>query len=149
MQPAENAGAVECAEVTVRLPEQVDGLDLRNTNAQATGAWGNPATVLFRCGVATPPPTSDRCISVNGIDWVEDDSAAPAYRYTTYGRTPAAEVIIDAESGVSGLVVVTAMGEAVSYLPQTGACVGAEDLLDPVVPEETAVPAATEPEATP
>ena len=41
-----------------RLPETVDGLERRETNAQATGAWGNPASVLLRCGVPTPGPTA-------------------------------------------------------------------------------------------
>ncbi|MDJ1371513.1 DUF3515 domain-containing protein [Gulosibacter molinativorax] len=135
MQPAEDAGAPECAEVTVRLPDTVDDLELRYTNAQATGAWGNPASVLLRCGVATPPPTTDQCLSLDGIDWVEDDSEAPTYRYTTYGRTPAVEVVIDSSTGVSGLNTLMDLNEAVSYLPQSGACVGAEDVLG--IPTET------------
>lgn len=133
MQPAEDAGAVECAEVSVRLPETVDNLPKRYTNAQATGAWGNPASVLLRCGVETPGPTTDQCISLDGIDWVEDESEAPTYRYTTYGRTPAVEVIIDSSTGVSGLNTLMDLNEAVGYLPQTGQCVGAEDVLS--IPE--------------
>ncbi|MGO1544010.1 MAG: DUF3515 family protein [Gulosibacter sp.] len=151
MQPAEFAGAAECAEVTVRLPETVDDLELRLTNAQATGAWGNPAAVLLRCGVASPPPTTDQCLSVDGIDWIEDDSQAPTYRYTTYGRTPAAEVIIDSSTGVSGLTTLIDLNEAVSYLPQTGQCLGAEDVLGvPGFSDEdaTEAPATTAPEST-
>lgn len=140
MQPAEDAGAPECAEVSVRLPETVDDLPQRHTNAQATGAWGDPAAVLLRCGVPTPAPTSDQCISLDGIDWVEDESEAPTYRYTTYGRTPAVEVVIDSTTGVSGLNTLMDLNEAVSYLPQTGACVGAEDVLG--------MPETTEPETT-
>ena len=131
MQPAESAGAPECAEVTVRLPEKVgDRLELRYTNAQATGAWGNPASVLLRCGVSTPPPTTDRCITIGGIDWVEDASRAPErYTYTSYGRTPAVEVVIDATQ-VSGTAVLSDVAEAVGYLPRTGGCIGAADLED-------------------
>lgn len=156
MQPAEDAGAPACAEVTVRLPEAVSGLELRHTNAQATGAWGDPAAVLLRCGVETPPPTTDQCISVDGVDWVENDDEAPTYRYTTYGRTPAVEVVIDSTQEVSGLTSLMDLNEAVSYLPQTGQCVGAEDVLDVPdapgatdAPGTTDEPTATEPEATP
>jgi hypothetical protein len=130
MQPAESAAAPECADVTVRLPDTVDGLEKRETNAQATGAWGNPASVLLRCGVPSPGPTSDRCISLNGIDWIEDASEAPTYRYTSYGRTPAVEVAIDSSTGVSGTNALIDLQDAVGMLPQTGECVGPDDLLD-------------------
>ncbi|UQN15342.1 DUF3515 domain-containing protein [Gulosibacter sp. ACHW.36C] len=130
MQPAESAAAPECADVTVRLPDTVDGLEKRETNAQATGAWGNPASVLLRCGVPSPGPTSDRCISLNGIDWIEDASEAPTYRYTSYGRTPAVEVAIDSSTGVSGTNALIDLQDAVGMLPQTGECVGPDDLLN-------------------
>ncbi|MGO2110096.1 MAG: DUF3515 family protein [Pseudoclavibacter sp.] len=131
MQPAAAANAPECAEVTVRLPETVDGLSLRATNAQATGAWGNPATVLLHCGVPTPAPTSDQCISLNGIDWVEDASRAPIYQYTTYGRSPAVQVTIDATDGtVSGTNALMDLGSLIAYLPSVGACVGVDDVYD-------------------
>lgn len=138
MQPAEHAASPECAEVMVRVPDRVADLELRHTNAQATAAWGNPATVLVRCGVPSPPPTTDRCISVNGIDWVQDASQAPRYRYTTYGRTPALEVVIDASTGVSGTTAIADLGNAVDYLPKTGQCIGADDLLE--VPGTTPSP---------
>lgn len=142
MQPAEDAAAPDCAAVSVRLPGQVAGLSSRNTNAQATAAWGNPASVLLRCGVPSPPPTTDRCISINDIDWVEDASEAPRYRYTTYGRTPAIEVVIDAESGVSGMTALSDLGHAVSFVPKTGGCVGADDLLE-VTPSDVPTPSSS------
>lgn len=127
MQPAEFAADPLCAEVTVRLPDVVNDLERRDTNAQATGAWGNPAAILLRCGVPTPPPTTDRCISINGIDWIEDASKAPTYVYTTYGRTPAAEVVLDMTQ-VSGTASLIDLQDAVAQLPKTGGCVGADDL---------------------
>ena len=146
MQPAEDAGDPKCAEVTVRLPETVgDGLQRRDTNAQATGAWGNPASVLLRCGVPTPPPTTDRCISINGIDWVEDSSQAPRFVYTTYGRTPAAEVIIDT-TAASGAALVD-LSEIMSYLPKTGGCVGAIDFAPTAT--DAPAPAPSAPAASP
>lgn len=130
MLPAESAGAPECADVTVRLPDSVAGLDRRETNAQATGAWGSPASVLLRCGVPTPGPTSDRCISLNGIDWIEDASETPTYRYTSYGRTPAVEVVIDSSTGISGTTALIDMQDAINMLPITGECVGPDDVLE-------------------
>lgn len=130
MEPAPFANDPACAEVTVRLPEQADGRPLRHTNAQATAAWGNPAVVLLRCGVEPPGPTSDRCVSLNDIDWVRDDSRAPDFRFVSYGRTPAVEVIINgSDPAISGTNVLLDLEGAISQLPVTGGCVGADDLL--------------------
>src|SRR5690554_7039815 len=43
MEAAGNATSVDCAEVSVRLPRTIDELPRRETNAQATAAWGEPA----------------------------------------------------------------------------------------------------------
>lgn len=126
MEAAKDAADPACAEVMVRLPLELEGMPKRATNAQATTAYGSPAAVLVRCGVETPPPTTDRCLSVNGVDWVENDREAPMYVYTTYGRTPAVEVVIDSTQA-SGSVL-AGISSQMTYLPQTGACIGAEDL---------------------
>ena len=127
MQPAKDANNPECASVIVRLPDLVADQPKRETNAQATGAWGTPASVLLTCGVAVPGPTTLPCVEINGIDWIEDDVDAPLYRYTTFGRTPAIEVAIDSDA-VSGTTVLVDLGGAVSYLPQTGACTALSDV---------------------
>lgn len=131
MEHAPTAQAVECAYVTLALPDKVAGLPKRGTNAQATSAWGNPARILYRCGVPTPPPSAEGCVSVNGVDWVRDESEAPMFRFTTYGRTPAVEVLIDGspEAGVSGTTALTDVSEAVTKIPATSGCVGVEDLV--------------------
>ncbi|MDJ0349161.1 DUF3515 family protein [Cryobacterium sp. PH29-G1] len=127
LTPAPDATNVACADVTVHLPATVADQDARETNAQATGAWGDPAAVLLLCGVTVPAPTTLPCLSINGIDWIEDDSEAPTYRYTTYGRDPAIEVVIDSEA-VSGSTALVDLANAVGYVPATGACLGAEDV---------------------
>jgi len=127
MTPAKDATNVSCADVIVHLPATVADQTSRETNAQATGAWGNPAAVLLRCGVTVPAPTTLPCLNINGIDWIEDDADAPTYRYTTYGRDPAIEIVIDSEV-VSGSTALVDVANAVGYVPATGACVGAEDL---------------------
>ena len=135
LSPAADANNAACADVTVRLPEVVAEKPQRETTAQATGAWGSPAAVILHCGVAVPGPTTDACISLNGVDWIADESEAAedTYRYTTYGRDPAIEVIINADAatgGVSGTTALIDLTAAVQAVPATSACVGAEDLLD-------------------
>jgi len=136
MQPAADAVNPDCATVIVHLPTTVADQPERETNAQATGAWGEPAAVLLTCGVAVPGPTTLPCLNINGIDWIEDDSEAPKYRYTTYGRDPATEVYIDSEL-VSGTTTLVDLGNAVSNVPATAQCVDADDV---ALPTDTPAP---------
>ncbi len=108
-----------CAAVTVRLPDTVDGQERRWTDAQATGAWGTPTTVLLTCGLDSPGPSTLVCQTVDGVDWLIDDSDAPKYRFTTYGRTPAVEVYLDYDT-VSAYNVLGALATAVQQLPTDG-----------------------------
>lgn len=124
--PAPSASDPDCAAVVVRLPDTVAGLAERETNAQGTGAWGQPASVLLRCGVEPPGPTTDRCVSVDGVDWIIDESDAPTYLFTTYGRTPAVEVVVDNDA-VSGTTAITDLSRAVAAIPAEGGCVAADD----------------------
>lgn len=123
LEPADDAINPLCAEVSVRLPEAVAELPQRLTNAQATGAWGEPAAIILRCGVPSPAPTAALpCITVEGIDWLRDDKNDPSFVFTTYGRTPAVEVIINGDE-VSGLSALTDLAPAVGRLPVEGSCV--------------------------
>lgn len=127
LKPATDATNPACADLVVRLPQAVAEQPARETDAQATGAWGDPAAVLLHCGVEVPGPTTLSCVTINGIDWIQDDSEAPLYRFTTYGRDPATEVVVD--SGVvSGSTALVDLSAAVATIPATGACVGAKDL---------------------
>ncbi len=119
MEPASAANDPACAAVTVRLPDTVDGQDRRWTDAQATGAWGSPTRVLLTCGLDAPGPSTLPCQSAGGVDWLIDDSEAPNYRFTTFGRTPAVEVYLDYEV-VSARTVLDALGTAVQQLPSDG-----------------------------
>lgn len=141
LEPAEDAANPSCAEVTVRLPDTVADLDARETNAQATGAWGEPANVLLRCGVAVPDPTASlACVTApeNGVDWLRDDSDAPNYVFTTYGRDPAVQVIIDSDGDpdidgdeVSGFDALTELAGAVSQIPADRFCLALSDTPTP------------------
>ncbi|MFT4219491.1 MAG: DUF3515 family protein [Microbacterium sp.] len=122
VEPAENANDPLCAEVSVRLPQTVDGEPRRWTDAQATAAWGEPtAAVILACGLEPPGPSTLTCRTVEGVDWLIDDSEAPNYRFTTFGRTPAVEVFLDYDR-VSGADVLREVATAVSQLPVDGQC---------------------------
>jgi hypothetical protein len=119
LEPGPGANDPACAEVSVRLPAQLDGQARRWTDAQATGAWGDPAAVLLTCGVQAPGPTTLPCKTANGVDWIIDDTDAPNYRVTTFGRTPAVEVYLN-NKVVSSAEVLDALSSIVSVLPADG-----------------------------
>ena len=125
--PAPAASDPDCAAVVVRLHDEVAGQAARETNAQGTGAWGSPASVLLRCGVEPPGPTTLRCVSVDEVDWIIDESDAPRYRFTTYGRTPAVEVVVDNDV-VSGTTVIADLSPAVAVIEADGGCTDLEEL---------------------
>ncbi len=121
LDAAQDANDPLCAEVTAYLPQTVAGQERRWTDAQATGAWGDPATIILTCGVTPLGPTTLPCQSAGGVDWVVDDSEAPNYRFTSFGRTPAVQVYLDYESVSSGDAL-RLLGPLVGKLPQDGEC---------------------------
>ena len=46
--------------------EKLVGLQQRETTAQGTTVWGEPASVILKCGVTVQEPVSDPCAEVNG-----------------------------------------------------------------------------------
>lgn len=126
MEPADDANNPACADVIVRLPKTVADLPKRATNAQATGAWGDPVGVELRCGVPTSGPTTDMCVSVKGVDWIIDDSEAPIYRFEAYGREPGLEVFVNSELA-SGTMVATDLTNVAQMLPQVRQCTSYDD----------------------
>ena len=121
LEPAEDSNNPGCAEVMVRLPSQLGGLQERYTNAQATAAWGDPAAVLLRCGLEPVEVSTLPCVSAAGIDWLVDDSLAPSYRFISYARFPAVEVVVDSDNA-SGITSLEGIAGAVAQLPATKAC---------------------------
>ncbi|WP_431779454.1 DUF3515 family protein [Microbacterium aurantiacum] len=120
MEAAPQSNDPVCADVMVRLPDQVDGQPRRWTDAQATAAWGEPsASILFTCGLEPIGPTTLPCQTVAGVDWVIDESDAPRYRVTTFGRMPAVELYLDNER-VSSAEVLDRLSALVSVLPTDG-----------------------------
>jgi hypothetical protein len=120
LEAAPGATDARCAEVVVRLPSDIHGLPSRSTDAQGTGAWGEPAQILLRCGVPDPGPSAE-CITEQGIDWRIDDADADAVRAITYGRSPVTEVVVDARLS-GGREILGAVAPALARLPVSERC---------------------------
>jgi hypothetical protein len=118
MGAAPDANAAACAAAQVRLPAQTASkYALRNTTAQSTAAWGSPAAVLYHCGVAVPTVSDLPCFSLGSVDWLRDDRGDTLV-FTTFGRSPAVQVVVDAKKATSS--VLGDLGDAVSTLPKDG-----------------------------
>jgi len=128
LRPAEAANDPACAEIMVRVPDVVAGLDRRSTNAQSTAAWGDPAAVILRCGLPDGGPSVLPCFTLDDVDWLRDGASDPNFTFTTYGRNPAVEVLIDSTI-VSGTAALSDLSIAVGTLEPLRICVDATDVL--------------------
>ena len=95
VEVAPNATEPVCASVVLAMPDSLgDGLPQRDTTAQATTAWGDPAaSVVLRCGVDQPPEYSpvSELQTVNGVDWLAVEADGGFVFYAT-GREAWVEV---------------------------------------------------------
>lgn len=100
-------------------PTEVAGHDPRDTDPASTAAsaWGDPP-VIARCGLPALGPTTDQCISIDGIDWVAQD-LSDGTRLTTFGRDPAIEVLVPEAVGQAPLVL-PGFARAAEALPTNG-----------------------------
>ena len=104
---------------SIAWPQTVSGLSAVPTAPQhpSVAAWGDPP-IIARCGLPAPPPTTESCVVVDGVDWVvrqlTDGTGA-----VTFGREPAIEVLVPREHGPVPLLLPTFAGAARS-LPETG-----------------------------
>lgn len=118
LSPAPSANAAACAAVQVRLPSVVNSdLGLRATTAQSTAAWGSPSAVILHCGVPVPTVSDLPCFSLGSVDWIRDARGSTVI-YTTFGRAPAVQVVIESSRATSD--VLQDIGDAVSTLPKDG-----------------------------
>lgn len=127
MKPAEFATDPACANVIVELRDipTIDDNAKRETDAQSTAAWGSPATILLTCGVEVPGPSTQRCITIDGVDWLVDDSDKTKGVFTTFGRDPAVQVVVDHVTSDSNAL--NALSDAVSVNQATRSCTAPED----------------------
>lgn len=118
MQPAPSSNAAACAAVQVRLPDVVDQkLAIRDTNAQSTAAWGTPSAVIYHCGVAVPTVSDLPCFTQSGVDWIRDARKSTTI-YTTFGRSPAVQVVVDDSRATAN--VLQELADALDQLPKDG-----------------------------
>ena len=116
VNPAD-AGSPSCRSAALHWPKTVGGQPLRPTTSSsaAVRAWGDPA-IIARCGLAPIGPTTDQCVSVSGVDWVAHQ-LGDGMRFTTYGRSPAIEVLVPSAYRPEPLLL-PAFGAAASAIPQ-------------------------------
>ena len=114
--PAE-ASSPACHAAAARWPVSVGNQQRVDTTSDspAVRAWGDPA-VIARCGVAPPGPTTDQCLDVSGVDWVAH-RLSDGVRFTTYGRTPAIEVLVPSHYSPEPLLL-PAFTAAAQAIPQ-------------------------------
>lgn len=111
-----------CAEVMVNLPSPLAGKDRVWTDAQSTAAWGQPTAIIMTCGVEAPAASTLPCTTVNGIDWLVDDSDEGYYWITSFGRSPAVQVFIDTTQYADSAEVLSRIAKTMTSFPRTGTC---------------------------
>jgi hypothetical protein len=121
LEPAEDANNAECAEIIVRLPDELAGEPIRRVNAQSTGAWGEPVSIILRCGLEAVEVSALPCVTAGEIDWLVDDANAPSFRFISYARFPATEVIIDSTK-LAGVTVLEQLSSTIGIIPATKRC---------------------------
>jgi hypothetical protein len=116
VQPAPHADDPACR--SVPWPGDVSGRTRveTTTTSASVAAWGDPA-IIARCGFDEVPPTTEDCVTVDGVDWVvralSTGSAA-----TTFGTDPAIEVLVPQSYGPAPLQL-PAFTAAARTLPRT------------------------------
>ena len=88
-----------------------------SVQSPAARAWGNPAVIAI-CGYDAPAPSTLECLSVDGVDWLVQ-RRSDGVQFTTYGRSPAMDVLVPAAYAPEPLLL-PAFGAAARSLPETG-----------------------------
>lgn len=112
------ATSAPCTAVAANWPEHVGGharADVRDDPA-GVAAWGDPA-IIARCGVAPLAPTTQECLGVDDVDWVLEP-LSDGTRFTSYGRSPAMEILVPRTYAPEPLVL-GAFTQAARQLPAT------------------------------
>ena len=115
----DRAGDSACAALAEHWPADISGMAARQVSATspAARAWGDPAIVAI-CGYPPPGPSTAECVSVDGVDWVIQ-RRSDGVQFTTYGRSPAMDVLIPSRYAPEPLLL-PAFGPAARALPETG-----------------------------
>jgi hypothetical protein len=127
IEQAPRADAPACARIARDYPATLDGHRLAGSGTPGVAVWGDKSVVL-RCGLEPPAPTTDLCVTVDGVDWVYQQAESRDGRKViiTYGRSPAVEVSISAQdTAVDGALV--ELSRIVRPIRQNNHCIGATD----------------------
>ena len=129
VDPAPDAANPDCAPVMLAMPDEVSGMEQRETSSQGTTAYGDPSAMIVRCGVEEPGPTTEPCTDVSGVDWLisQVPGQENQWRAVTYGRSPAVEVLFDGQRVPSSTALVDT-GSAVQSIPQERKCESVADV---------------------
>ena len=113
------ADSAPCQALTALWPSLVSSQPARAVSVQspAAQAWGNPAVIAI-CGYDAPAPSTLECLSVDGVDWLVQ-RRSDGVQFTTYGRSPAMDVLVPAAYAPEPLLL-PAFGAAARSLPETG-----------------------------
>ena len=88
-----------------------------SVDSPAARAWGDPAIVAV-CGYEPPGPSTLECVAVDGVDWIVQ-RRSDGVQFTTYGRSPAMDVLVPAAYAPEPLQL-PAFSAAARSLPETG-----------------------------
>lgn len=147
LEPAPWAADPVCGNVIVKVRGERFGFRELGVGAQGTIAWGDDAgEIVLRCGVDPPPPTTDRCVTIEtsdgvAVDWINPeidsemipphaDTETGSWTFITYGRVPAIEVTIPSSLQIEPADVLQGLASAVGSIPQERFCVGATDYVE-------------------
>ncbi|GAB2910806.1 MULTISPECIES: DUF3515 family protein [Streptomyces] len=122
-------GAI-CRDLAEGYPDKIGGHEKTATSPGAAVYGDN--VITLRCGLPEMLPTTDMCVTVNGVDWVLKNSGQGEgdKTITTFGRKPAAEAVIDPE--VPSDVALVELAAAVKNLPRNGhRCIDQDDAARP------------------
>lgn len=114
---ARDGATPACAKAAAAFPPRLGSLPRGDLDVAGAARYGDPA-VIVRCGVSAPGPTPDECVAVDDVDWVVHP-LADGTRMTTYGRSPAVEVLVPAAHAPAPLLL-PALAAAARALPSTG-----------------------------
>lgn len=119
--PAAHADTKACTTAAAHWPTKVASAQPYpvTTPSAAVRAWGSSTSnaVIARCGVDSPGPTTDACIQVDDVDWIQSQVQG-GYRFVTYGRAPAIEVLIPTAASSTPGLLLPAFTSAVHTIPQ-------------------------------
>jgi hypothetical protein len=124
LRPAPSASDPACTAALKALPATVLGEQRGGSPAAGAAAWGKPAIVMV-CGLPELAPTTDPCLTVDGVDWVIQNDSGP-FTFATFGRAPAIRVTVPTSYGrTQASAALVDLKPVAATLPRTPrSCVG-------------------------